>query len=115
MGVFDRTLVTGSEGGSSKVFEQPVKLVNSDGSDFAGGGAAYVLPAATEAALGGVKLAKFGDAIGNAGEAVAAAAGDAPTKAEFDALQAAYNALAKQFNRLVSGLANAGTISKPSA
>lgn len=79
------------------------------------GGTAYTLPAATESALGGVKLAKFGDAIGNANEAVAAAAGDAPTKAEFDALQASYNALAKQFNRLISGLANAGTISKPSA
>ena len=115
MGVFDRTLVTGSEGGSSKVFEQPVRLVNSDGSDFAGGGSAYTLPAATKDALGGVKLAEFGNAIGNASESVAAAAGETPTKAEFDALQAAHNDLAKQFNRLVSGLSTSGAISKPSA
>lgn len=114
MGVFDKTLVTGAQGGSSKVFEQPVKLVNSDGSDFAGGGTAYTLPAAAKDAIGGVKLAEFGNAIGNANESVAAAAADAPTKAEFDVLQAAYNDLAKQFNRLVSGLAASGTISRPS-
>ena len=77
------------------------------------GGASYTLPAASQNALGGVKLQVFDDAIGNAVTNVAAAAGDNPTKAEYDALVAAYNALAGQFNRLISGLASSGVIQVP--
>ena len=78
------------------------------------GGASYTLPAATANALGGVKLQVFGEAIGNASENVAVAAAAAPTKTEYDALVASYNALAKQFNRLISGLASSGVIQVPS-
>lgn len=74
------------------------------------GGSSYVLPAATQNALGGVKMQVFGNAIGNAAANVAAAVGDAPTKAEYDALVAAYNVLAGQFNRLISGLTSSGVI-----
>lgn len=76
--------------------------------------AAYRLPAATANALGGVKLTAFSSTIGNAKTNVAAAAGDAPTKAEYDALKDAYNALASQFNQLIGGLANAGVVQLPS-
>lgn len=76
--------------------------------------AAYRLPAATANALGGVKLTAFSNIIGNAKTNVAAAAGDTPTKAEYDALKDAYNALASQFNQLIGGLANAGVVQLPS-
>lgn len=69
----------------------------------------YVLPAAAENALGGVKLANVASA-GNANAAVGVAAGDAPTKAEHDALVTAYNDLAKRVNALVAGLVAAGVV-----
>lgn len=69
----------------------------------------YVLPAAAENALGGVKLANVASA-GKANAAVAVAAGDAPTKAEHDALVTAYNDLAKRVNALVAGLVAAGVV-----
>lgn len=72
-------------------------------------GAPYVLPAAAENVLGGVKLANVASA-GNANAAVGVAAGDAPTKAEHDALVTAYNELAKEFNALVAGLVAAGVV-----
>jgi len=98
------------------VYVDDVLFVDADGNPTAvGGGSAYVLPAATANALGGVKLQVFGDAIGNASENVAVAAGDAPTKAEYDALVASYNSLAKQFNRLISGLAKSGVIQLPAS
>ncbi|EDN83112.1 hypothetical protein BIFADO_01404 [Bifidobacterium adolescentis L2-32] len=78
--------------------------------DIGGSAAApYVLPAAAENALGGVKLANVASA-GNANAAVGVAAGDAPTKAEHDALVAAYNDLAKRVNALVAGLVAAGVV-----
>lgn len=78
--------------------------------DIGGSAAApYVLPAAAENALGGVKLAKVASA-GNANAAVGVAAGDAPTKAEHDTLVAAYNDLAKRFNALVAGLVAASVV-----
>ena len=107
MGAFDKTLVTGSEGGSSKVFEQPVKLVNADGSAFAGG-AAYTLPAATASVLGGVKMAATTPDV-NA-SAAAAAAGDAPTKAEFDAVVSLANATRATLNALLGRLEAAGIV-----
>lgn len=78
--------------------------------DIGGSAAApYVLPAAAENALGGVKLANVASA-GNANAAVGVAAGDAPTKAEHDALVAACNDLAKRVNALVAGLVAAGVV-----
>lgn len=90
-----------------------VSLVNPDGSAFTGGGSSYTLPAATADALGGVKLQVFKETIGNANENIAVAAAAAPTKAEYDSLVASYNALAKQFNQLVSGLSSSGVIKLP--
>ena len=65
--------------------------------------------AAAENALGGVKLANVASA-GKANAAVGVAAGDAPTKAEHDALVTAYNDLAKRVNALVAGLVAAGVV-----
>ncbi len=64
-----RTLkVVGADEAVTPTLVEPVRLVNPDGSDYApsGSGTAYVLPAATQNALGGVKLQVFGEAIGNA-------------------------------------------------
>ena len=98
------------------VYIDDVLFVDADGNPTSvGGGSAYVLPAATANALGGVKLQVFGDAIGNASENVAVAAAAAPTKAEYDALVASYNSLAKQFNRLINGLAKSGVIQLPAS
>lgn len=69
----------------------------------------YVLPAATENALGGVKLANV-TISGTANASVAAAASTAPTKEEYDALVGAYNDLAKRVNALVAGLVAAGVV-----
>ena len=93
-----------------------VQFVDDNGQPVTiGGGSTYTLPAASQNALGGVKLQVFGEAIGNAVTNVAVAAGDNPTKAEYNALVAAYNALASQFNRLISGLASSGVIQVPAA
>ena len=98
------------------VYIDDVLFVDADGNPTSvGGGSSYVLPAATANALGGVKLQVFGDAIGNASENVAVAAAGAPTKAEYDALVASYNSLAKQFNRLINGLAKSGVIQLPAS
>ena len=83
--------------------DRPVKLTGGSTST------PYVLPAAAENALGGVKLANVASA-GNANAAVGVAAGDAPTKAEYDALVGAYNDLAKRVNALVAGLVAAGVV-----
>lgn len=86
-----------------------------DGSDrpvnATGGSTAtpYVLPAAAENALGGVKLANV-TISGNANASVAAAASTAPTKAEYDALVTACNDLAQRVNALVSGLVASGAL-----
>lgn len=69
----------------------------------------YVLPAAAENTLGGVKLANVAIS-GTANASVAAAASTAPTKAEYDALVTAYNDLAQRVNALVSGLVASGAL-----
>lgn len=105
-------------GTGAGLFSLPVRLVNPDGTAYApasGSGTAYVLPAATAETLGGVKLQVFGDAIGNANSSVAKVAGESVAKAEFDALVDAYNALASQFNRLISGLSKSGVIQIPAS
>lgn len=67
----------------------PKDKADGDGTNLGGGsGPAYTLPAATTAAIGGVKQ----------GAKVADAAGDTPTKAEF--------------NALLAQLRNAGVIAK---
>lgn len=71
--------------------------------------APYVLPAAAENTLGGVKLANV-TISGTANASVAAAASTAPTKAEYDALVTAYNDLAQRVNVLVSGLVASGAL-----
>ena len=89
-----------------------VVFVGSNGkpTDIGGSAAApYVLPAAAEDALGGVKLANVASA-GKANAAVAVAVGDAPTKAEQDDLVTAYNEMAKEVNALVAGLVAAGVV-----
>lgn len=89
-----------------------VVFVDSKGKPTDIGGSAtapYVLPAATENALGGVKLANA-TISGTANASVAAAAGTAPTKAEYDALVTAYNDLAKRVNALVAGLVASGAL-----
>lgn len=69
----------------------------------------YVLPAAAENTLGGVKLVNVAIS-GTANNSVAAASSTAPTKAEYDALVDAYNDLAKRVNALVAGLVSAGVV-----
>lgn len=89
-----------------------VVFVGSNGkpTDIGGSAAApYVLPAAAENALGGVKLANV-TISGTANASVAAAASAAPTKAEYDALVTAYNDLAKRVNALVAGLVASGAL-----
>lgn len=71
--------------------------------------APYVLPAAAENTLGGVKLANV-TISGTANASVSASASTAPTKAEYDALVGAYNDLAKRVNALVAGLVAAGVV-----
>lgn len=69
----------------------------------------YVLPAAAENTLGGVKLANV-TISGAASSSVAHAAASSPTKSEYDVFVSAYNDLARRFNGLVAGLVAAGSI-----
>ena len=80
-----------------------------DGNDNPVNVTPYVLPAAAENTLGGVKLANV-TISGTANASVAAAASTAPTKAEYDALVGAYNDLARRVNALVAGLVAAGSV-----
>lgn len=94
----------------ASVFTEDVLFVDSKGNpvNVGGSSAAYVLPAATANALGGVKLANV--TISGTANASVAAAATAPTKAEYDALVGAYNDLAKRVNALVAGLVAAGVV-----
>ena len=85
----------------------PARLWNPDGTPFAGG-SAYTLPAATTAALGGVKKGAAVAAVSAAD--AAAAAGDTPTKAEFDAVVAELNETKKRLNAALASLKAAGVI-----
>lgn len=90
--------------------DAPVSLVNPDGTAFTGGGstASYTLKAATTSALGGVKQ---GTAVADVTSAdSAAAAADAVTKAEFDAVVTELNETKKQFNAALAALRTAGVI-----
>lgn len=72
------------------------------------GGGTYTLPAATASALGGVKMAATTPDV-NA-SAAATAAGDAPTKAEFNAVVALANATRATLNALLGRLEAAGIV-----
>ena len=106
------TLTLKNHGGAASGFTMDVNLVNADGTPFTAG--TTISPTPLGEAIGNAKT----DAKAN----VAAAAGDAPTKAEYDAfvtaantLAAAYNALATQFNMLVSNLVATGLVKLPEA
>ena len=85
-----------------------VKLVfvdeNGEATDIEGG--SYTLPAATTTVMGGVKKASGVTAVSSAD--ATAAAGDAPTKAEFDAVVTLCNELKAQLNDLISKNKSAG-------
>lgn len=97
----------------ASTYIEDVLFVDGNGNpvNVTGGSAStpYVLPAAAENALGGVKLANV-TISGTANASVSTATGAAPTKAEYDALVGAYNDLAKRVNALVAGLVAAGSV-----
>lgn len=73
-----------------------VRLVNQDGTAFPGTGQHV-----------------FNEMIGNANSNVATTTTANPTKDEYNKLVMAFNALAAQFNTLVTGLAEGGLIKLP--
>ena len=91
----------GSE--ASDLMPMHVALVNDDGSDF-GGGEAPGNATTTNAGL--VKKSSAVSAVASAN--ATAAAGNAPTKAEFDAVVALANELKTQVNDLISKAKTAG-------
>ena len=78
---------------------------------FVKDGADGLEPANTQEAF----VVEFGDNIGDAKTDVAAAAGAAPTAAEYKTLVDAYNGLANQFNRLISGMEKCGILQRPNS
>ena len=60
-------------------------------------------------------VVEFSSNIGDAKTNVASATGETPTTAEFKALVDAYNALATQFNSLISGLEKCGVLQRPNS
>lgn len=91
----------GSE--ASDLMPMHVALVNDDGSDFGGGEAPGN---ATTTVAGLVKKSSAVSAVSSAN--AAAAAGDAPTKAEFDAVVKLVNELKTQVNDLITKAKTAG-------
>ena len=91
----------GSE--ASDLMPMHVALVKEDGSDFGGGEAPGN---ATTTTAGLVKKSSAVSAVASAN--ATAAAGDAPTKAEFDAVVALANECKKQLNDLISKAKTAG-------
>ena len=91
----------GSE--ASNLLPQHVALVKEDGGDFGGGEAPGN---ATTTVAGLVKKSSAVSAVASAN--AAAAAGDAPTKAEFDAVVALVNELKTQVNDMISKAKTAG-------
>ena len=91
----------GSE--ASDLMPMHVALVKEDGSDFGGGEAPGN---ATTTTAGLVKKSSAVSAVASAN--ATAAAGDAPTKAEFDAVVALANELKAQVNDLISKAKTAG-------
>ena len=90
----------GSE--ASDLMPMHVALVNDDGSDFGGEAPGN----ATTTAAGLVKKSSAVSAVASAN--ATAAAGDAPTKAEFDAVVTLANELKTQVNDLITKAKTAG-------
>lgn len=90
---------------ASSLMPQHVALVKPDGSAFTGGGGASVADATT-AKAGIVKKASATAAVASAD--ATEAAGDAPTKAEFDAVVALCNELKAQLNDVITKAKSAG-------
>lgn len=90
----------GSE--ASDLLPQHVALVNDDGSDFGGEAPGN----ATTTTAGLVKKSSAVSAVASAD--ATAATGEAPTKAEFDAVVALANELKTQVNDLISKAKTAG-------
>ena len=91
----------GSE--ASDLMPMHVALVNDDGSDFGGGEAPGN---ATTTTAGLVKKSSAVSAVASAD--AAAASGDAPTKAEFDAVVTLLNECKRQLNDMISKAKTAG-------
>lgn len=104
MGALVQKMVVEDPSKASPLLPQRVALVNPDGTPFSGGGASP--GAATTSKAGLVKMAA---AVSQVSAADAAqAAGDAPTKAEFDAVVALANSLKATLNQLLSAETSAG-------
>ena len=105
--VYDTNLIQklvvheGSE--ASDLMPMHVALVNDDGSDFGGGEAPGN---ATTTTAGLVKKSSAVSVVASAN--ATAAAGDAPTKAEFDAVVTLVNELKTQVNDLITKAKAAG-------
>jgi hypothetical protein len=98
--------VTGMQADASQSVTQ-VQFVDDNGQPTdIGGGNAYTLPDASATVKGGINQAVAVADVASAD--AAAAAGDAPTKAEFDALVTLANELKKQFNAKMAADRTAG-------
>lgn len=89
---------------STNVLKKHVVLVNPNGTPFTGGGTAPEDATTTKAGL--VKKASATNAVASAD--AAAATGEAPTKAEFDAVVTLCNELKAQVNDLITKAKSAG-------
>lgn len=87
---------------------QRVALVNPDGTPFAGG-KAYVLPAATASALGGVKKAEAVAAV-SAADATSTASAETVDPAEFAALVQLANECKQKVNGVISAITSSGAM-----
>ena len=135
MALVQKYIVHGADEASS-LLPAHVALVNEDGSAFAGGGSAEIadgsitaakiadgtigtdkltsnakaeltaVPVATASQVGGVKVARVTALVASAD--AAAAAGEAPTKAEFDKVVALANELKAQLNAMINASRSAG-------
>lgn len=103
MGALVQMMVVEDPSKASPLLPQRVALVNPDGTTFSGG---EVPGAATTSQAGVVRMAS---AVAQVSAADAAqAAGDAPTKAEFDAVVALVNSLKATVNQMISAETSAG-------
>jgi glutaminase len=76
------------------------QVVDKDGNPVSLGGSSYTLPAATTSALGGVKQSAVTAQVAAAD--AANAAGDTPTKDEFNAVVALANELKAKLNSVIN-------------
>ena len=104
MGALVQRVVVEPDAKPAPLLPMHVSLENPDGTPFAGGG-----EAPGEATTSKAGLVRMASAVGQVSEGDAAqAAGDAPTKEEFDAVVALVNSLKAKFNQLISAETSAG-------